>query len=103
VSGRSDVLRLVDDTAALRGRLGDLVRTFQGRRRSSKAAKLGGTAMVVLGIAGAAMGARAIRRSGRRPRGGPLTSPVRRRVRWAVAAGVASLLARRFARRALAP
>jgi hypothetical protein len=102
VSGRSDVLRLVDDTAALRGRLGDLVRTFQGRRRSS-AAKLGGTAMVVLGIAGAAMGARAIRRSGRRPRGGPLTSPVRRRVRWAVAAGVASLLARRFARRALAP
>lgn len=98
---RADVAKLVGESAALRARLVDLLRLFQRRRRSSKAAKIGAGALAVLGLGGAAMGARAVLHSRKAKRA--LMSPLRRRLRMALAAGIASLVARRLARRALAP
>lgn len=99
-SARADVVRLADESAIMRARLVDLVRTFQRRRRPSKRGKVSAAAVALLGLGGAAAGARTLLR--RRARLA-LMSPIRRRLRWAVAAGVASLVARRFARRAFAP
>lgn len=98
---RAEVVRLVEESAALRARLVDLVRLFRGRRRSSKVTKIGAAALAVLGLGGAALGARTALHSRKVKRA--LMSPVRRRLRMALAAGVASLIARRLARRALAP
>jgi hypothetical protein len=98
---RADVIKLVDDTAALRSRLLELLRMFQRRRRPSKAAKIGAGALTLLSVGAAVLGARAVLHGRKVKRA--LLSPVRRRLRMALAAGVASLIARRLARRALAP
>lgn len=99
---RAEVLRLAEESAHLRDNLGGLLRSVQRKWRPPRG-RLAMGAVAVLGLAGTALGVRAVRRRSLRRRRRELTSPIRRRVRWAIAAGVLSLLARRFARRALAP
>jgi hypothetical protein len=102
-STRADVARLAEESALMRDRLVELVRTFQGRRRASKWRRVGAAALSLMGLGVTALGARSALSRSRRPRRVHHGSPLRRRMRWALAAGIASFVARRFARRALAP